>query len=271
METKNYEWREKHFIFIGGLHRSGTSLLHRIVRSHPDISGFANTGVWEDEGQHLQTVYPPALVFGGAGKFAFHPQARMDENHPLATEENADKLFKQWSRYWNVEKKFLVEKSPPNIIRMRFLQKLFPHSCFIIILRHPIPVSYATKKWAKTSIPHLIRHTLYTYSLFNDDIPYIRRLLVIRYEEFVKHPQCYMEQIWKFIGVASVPIEQEIKQDANARYFSWWAQDLKHPWHRWRLRWLVRRYEPVANIFGYSLKNPDRLDDREFIWSPHSQ
>jgi hypothetical protein len=44
-------------VFIGGLHRSGTSIVHRCLSDHPDVSGFQSTGVWEDEGQHLQSVY----------------------------------------------------------------------------------------------------------------------------------------------------------------------------------------------------------------------
>ena len=48
-------------VFVGGLHRSGTSLVHRCLALHPAVSGFSGTGVPEDEGQHLQTVYPAGL------------------------------------------------------------------------------------------------------------------------------------------------------------------------------------------------------------------
>jgi len=51
----------RQYVFIAGLHRSGTSVLARCLREHPQISGFRNTGVPEDEGQHLQDVYPAAI------------------------------------------------------------------------------------------------------------------------------------------------------------------------------------------------------------------
>ena len=58
---------DKTFISIAGLHRPGTFLLHKIISSHPEVSGFSLIGVPEDEGQHLQSVYKSAKTFGGAG------------------------------------------------------------------------------------------------------------------------------------------------------------------------------------------------------------
>jgi hypothetical protein len=71
-------------IFIGGLHKSGTSLLHEIVKGHPQISGFSNTGVPRDEGQHLQSVYNSAKFYGGPGRFCFNASSLMNEKHILA-------------------------------------------------------------------------------------------------------------------------------------------------------------------------------------------
>src|SRR4051794_13782765 len=73
------------FVFLAGLHRSGTTLLFRMMREHPDISGFTNNpdaDEWlgaEDEGQYLQSVSPPAIFWGGPGKFAFSPDANLTE------------------------------------------------------------------------------------------------------------------------------------------------------------------------------------------------
>src|ERR1700733_15759578 len=95
-----------HFVFLGGLHRSGTTLLFRMLREHPAISGFANNqdaNEWlalEDEGQFLQSVYPPAIVWGGPGRFAFSPGAHMTEESALLTPENKAKLATEWSHYW---------------------------------------------------------------------------------------------------------------------------------------------------------------------------
>ena len=66
---------EHRFVFLAGLHRSGTTLLARLLAAHPDISGLSGTGVPADEGQHLQSVYPAAKVYGGPGRFGFAPES----------------------------------------------------------------------------------------------------------------------------------------------------------------------------------------------------
>jgi hypothetical protein len=110
------------FVFIGGLHRSGTSLLHRLLTSHPAISGFSDTGVPEDEGQHLQSVYKPAKDHGGPGRFAFDPASHLTEADASSEAEAARRLWQDWHPRWELDCPVLVEKSLPNVVRTRYLQ-----------------------------------------------------------------------------------------------------------------------------------------------------
>ena len=56
------------WIFVRGLHHSGTTLTTRIVGLHPAMIPFRNTHSAEDEGQHLQTVFPEVKRrFGTSG------------------------------------------------------------------------------------------------------------------------------------------------------------------------------------------------------------
>lgn len=243
----------KNFIFIAGLHRSGTSLLDQIIKSHPKISGFHNTGVPEDEGQHLQSVYKTAKAFGGPGKFAFHLESYMNESHYLATKANANKLFKEWSNYLDLSKEYIVEKSPPNIIRTRFLQSLFPKSKFIIILRDPIAVSFATKRWSDGSTSELIEHYLKAYEKLKEDLKYLKSWHMIKYEDLISYPQKTVDEIFNYLELDTIEIKHEIKQDINKKYHLQW-KDEKKEFSKKELALFYEKYKKRVDRFGYSLK-----------------
>ena len=64
--------KEKKFIFLIGVHRSGTSFLHDIIRDQKNISGVKRVKrLSRNEGQHLQNLLPKDPELGGSGGFAF--------------------------------------------------------------------------------------------------------------------------------------------------------------------------------------------------------
>ena len=154
-------------VFVCGLHRSGTTLLAHILGEHPDVSTFENTGAPADEGQQLQRVYPPAKVFGGPGRFGFDPRAHLTEASALVTDENRERLLADWWPHWDTTRPLLVEKSPPNLLKTRFLQALLPEASFVALVRHPVAVSLATAKWRQTRrYDRLVEHWLRCHELF---------------------------------------------------------------------------------------------------------
>jgi len=248
-----------HFVFLGGLHRSGTTLLFRMLREHPAISGFANNqdaNEWlaaEDEGQYLQSVYPQAIYWGGPGKFAFSPDAHLTEQSELLTVENKAKLAVQWFPYWDLSKHLLLEKSPPNLVWTRFLQSAFPNSSFVIIERHPVAVSLATEKWSPTGLPSLIEHWLVAHETYQADGSHLRRVMTIKYETLVSEPASTLREIYAFLGIAPHPTTFAASTEHNQRYFAQWSALAKNPETSRVIDQCVERWETRVRAFGYSL------------------
>ena len=255
---------KKQHIFIGGLHRSGTSLIHEILKGHPAISGFSNTGVPKDEGQHLQSLFPSAKMLGGPGHFGFNPDTHMDENHSLATKKNANKLSVEWEKYWDLSKNILIEKSPPNLLRTRFLQYLFPECAFIVIIRHPIAVGIATQqRWRNSNISNLLNHSLVCYERFFNDIPFLNKLYIVRYEELVLNPVEEIEKLLSWAGLDNYKFNTDVT-DCNQKYFSIWNSAERDSFLSSNNPEICEQFDTKMNTYGYSLYEPFTLDHVHF-------
>jgi hypothetical protein len=240
-------------LFICGLHRSGTSILHRVLRAHPQISGFHNTGVPEDEGQHLQSIFPPARAFGGPGKFCFADEAHLTEKSSLVTEDNRKKLAAEWHHHWDLSKTVLIEKSPPNIIRSRFLQAMFPDSYFVFLVRHPIAVASATQKWSHTQLPELVQHWDLAHQTMLQDRKHLSHYLLIRYEDLVTSPLKWLKQIYALVDLPMQQPVEKISSGINDEYFRQWESYRKtHP----KAYHAIKEIWDTPSLFGYSTDKP---------------
>ncbi len=254
-----------HFIFIGGLHRSGTTPLQRIIATHPLISGFHDTGVPGDEGQFLQDIYP-VFPSGGAGILGLRPDGHMTETSPLIAAAKAG-LFRAWMPYWDLTKPFLVEKTPSNLIRARFLQEVFPNSAFIFMIRHPVASVMATLKLQnRASVREMIKSWIICHNIMLNDLAYLRRQLVIRYERLCEHPKETISTIGNFIGASGEMVAGPLEAGLNDLYFAQWRKGDYRFWRgrdhwiaplrRWcnlaESAYLSKKYERDINKFGYS-------------------
>jgi len=241
------------FVLIGGLHRSGTTILHQLLCDHPLASGLQDTGVPRDEGQHLQSVFPPAHRYGGPGEFAFHLDAHLTENTELINLSNRDKLLREWGAYYDLEKSVWLEKSPPNLIRSRFLRQMLPNTTFVFIVRHPIAVSLATEKWTSNTIIERLLHWLTAHTIMLEDIESADDCLVFRYEDFVDDPGKVLDLICNTAGIDRFVASRKV-EDRNRDYLLDWQRQYGPEIET--LQAILPVTNPVMEHFGYSLSEP---------------
>lgn len=266
-------------VFVGGLHRSGTTPLTQTLGEHPAISRLRDTGVEEDEGQHLQDVYPPARAYGGPGRFAFDERAHLTEGSPLVQRDNALRLWDSWSPFWDLSKPILVEKSPPNLVMGRFLQALFPGSGVVVVMRHPVVVALSTVKWRRlwsrrptkyTSIETMIEHWLVAHRRLRDDLPQLARVHVLRYEDLVRDPSAELGLVQRFLGLETPFPANDLTSTRSRSYEDTWdAMRTGGPLGRLRRGRIEERFAERVAEFGYDVRDlhalaalPDWAADR---------
>jgi hypothetical protein len=245
----------QHLVFVGGLHRSGTSLLARLLAAHPEATGLTGTGVPEDEGQHLQPVYPAAERLGGSGRFARDARAHLTESSPLAGADaarNAQRLWDAWRPYWDSDATYLIEKSPPNLLMSRFLQELFPTASFVFIVRHPVTVTLATRKWRKrTPLPRLMENWFTAHRTARGDLPHLERVHVVSYEWLLAEPDAVVTEALRFLGMPGAVDTSSVDARGSTTYVEQWRQ-LLATGHRGAQR-AHQRYAAQARELGYDL------------------
>jgi hypothetical protein len=270
---------EYRYVFVCGLHRSGTSVLGRNIARFENCTGFKNTGFTEDEGQFLQDVYPTAFHYGGPGRFGFDPRSHRTESAPLLTPENVARLRACWHAYWDKSKTICVEKTPANLLMTRFLQAAFPNSYFVVIKRHPVAVSLASQnlwKINRTSLYRLFEHWLHCHELFERDEPFLRHVYKLTYEDYIRDPGKYHEEIAAFIDtriseppendsyryvaqvheqVSRIPDTtlEQVTMSYNEKYLKQWSILLNDSLFKGYYRYIAGKYESSFNKYGYSL------------------
>ncbi|HEY0764426.1 MAG TPA: sulfotransferase [Pyrinomonadaceae bacterium] len=197
-------------ICIAGMHRSGTSMVTRLLQAcglflgREEELGFdSNNG--ELHFEHLQFVALNDEILGRLGGSWNSPPdfptgwETMPEIEALTGK--ARKLTKRLSKqyYWGW-------KDPRNSLTLRFWQRIVPDLRVVICLRNPLEVRHSLhKRGDLIGIPLFLLWLTYYRELLSAILPQ-QRLVVTHYESYFQDPASELRRVANQIGM-DVPAE----------------------------------------------------------------
>lgn len=212
-------------IFLFSLPRSGSTLLQRILMSHPQIASIAEPWLM------LPFVY------------AFRPTGVLTEySHGtsyIAIEDFIDNLPNQDNDYFDALRQFVntlytkqcrndelyfLDKTPRYYLIIPEILKTFPDAKFIFLCRNPVHVmSSIMRTWNNNSFKHLYNNEIDLKRGF-DAISEGCRLLggrahVVQYEQLVSAPAYCIKEICSYLEIEfdEAMLESFINQDTKGR------------------------------------------------------
>ena len=208
------------YVFVGGLHRSGTTLVADCLEAHPDTRGLPHAAAPEGEGVFLQGAIPHDALAGVPGRWAERPEAHLTDGGPWDRLDVRDRLRSDWDDWYASGGAWRVEKSPVNLLRARLYQQLFPAAQFVFVVRHPVAVARATAKWTDRDEADLIRHWETAHRILAADLPHLHNWIVVRFEDLCADPETELARLFAFLRLDPVPAPRRIEADANGAYLS---------------------------------------------------
>jgi len=192
--------RGKKWVFLVGCYNSGTTLLAEMLGQHPSISALPTEGHFiTDQFVKDYDIGLPRMWVGREDLFCLTE----DDEGP-----DPIRLKKEWAIRLDLSKPLLLEKSPPNSAKTRWLQKHFENAHFIGIIRNPYAVAEGISRKAEPH--HLIDgwpldkcawQWRRSNEVLMNDSKYLKRFMWVSYEGLVTDTVGTMNSITEFLGV----------------------------------------------------------------------
>ena len=191
-------------IFVGGIRRSGTTLIRSRICSHKKIIGGPETFWFETDyrrkfgrnkislKKHLQNMLN---LYSINDKQFLEKIVKLKSKKQLLNEFFFKILYREKSKTrW-------LEKTTINTFHMDYIFKNWKNAKFIYVYRNPIDIYLSLlKSKTKVNIKHLEQEIVDHYKFFNKH--YLKnkeKIFIVSYEKFIQHHTKVLNKIFKFL------------------------------------------------------------------------
>jgi hypothetical protein len=200
-------------IFIGGLMKSGTSLLRKLLGLHSNIYGGLETHWFsEDFVNHWET---------GASKrhdwlLDFFEVSKTEADEIRQASNSAFDYFNRFMNYCTVRtaKKRWVEKTPDNVFHIETILKQWPNARVLIMHRDYKDI-YASWKKNKKRTFDIFLETAKKYQDALDQWKDNEQVTVISYNDLVHSPKKSLQEVLEFISEQYIDGLENYRGDAT--------------------------------------------------------
>lgn len=199
------------WLFIVGCYNSGTTILRKVLESHPQIAGLPHEGV-------QMTDAFPDLEAGGWPRMMY--SNRDSWNIPdTGSPEIVKKAMRDWSLWWPRGADVFLEKSIDHTTRIGWTSTYFPNSCFVAITRNGYCVCEGIRRRAspvgnarmKVGTSYPIELLGKQWAAFDDELvgalAKTPNSMAMKYEDFISNPIDNIEKIFDLVKVERVSLE----------------------------------------------------------------
>lgn len=232
------------FLFILSPPFGGSSVLTQIIASSQNVS--LNNPNGTCEGQQLP----------GVRKIMFEDPDRWNPKRKYPWPF----IRKEWMKAWDLTKPILLEKSPPNLVRLNQIARHFSPLFLICMVREPF--SNAEGLIRRTQMePSRAAHFVLRCMLHQRrNIEMLENVVSLTYEELTDNPEQVKERIIRLL-----PELQDINHEMVFRPHNFKAKKMKltnlneeklrklDPATMKTMRKVFRKGQDVLNYFGYTL------------------
>lgn len=198
---------ESEWLFVLGVNNSGTTLLARVLGLHPSVRDLYT------EGQRVTQCLPLPGPLGVQRLWSQRiDDFRWTEDHDAS---RVLRIMYDWAPLFGPGRGYLLEKSPPNTVRSRWLQKNFAPARFIVVTRNPYVVAEGIRRRRNCTIEEAAEHWTTAHRILLKDLPHLQKVLRITYERLCDNTRDVLGEIEEFLE-----LDRPFDRDVLAREFN---------------------------------------------------